>query len=72
MKQLCSHAYKQTYTLSQVDGINWSQITLLRTKEAKSFTKKIYQKKKNTPVLQVNRTLIKKDNLTYKLLFKGW
>jgi len=71
MKQLCSHAFKQTYTLSQVDGINWSQITLLRTK-AKFFTKKMYQKKKNTPVLQVNRTLIKKDNLTYKLLFKGW
>lgn len=68
MKQLCS--IKQTYTLSQVDGINWSQITLLRTK-AKFFTKKMYQKKK-TPVLQVNRTLIKKDNLTYKLLFKGW
>lgn len=45
MKQLCSHAYKQTYTLSQVDGINWSQITLLRTK-AKFFTKKMYQKKK--------------------------
>lgn len=71
MKQLCSHAYKQTYTLSQVDGINWSQITLLRTKEAKSFTKKS-TRKKNTPVLQINRTLIKKDNLTYKLLFKGW
>lgn len=68
MKQLCS--IKQTYTLSQVDGINWSQITLLRTK-AKFFTKKS-TRKKNTQVLQVNRTLIKKDNLRYKLLFKGW